>query len=76
MTIIQNSNDLLGYLVSQAESGKKDWFGFPQQKITGINLAFDIAKNHASSMTPEEVVDYVLQLNSLIFKKIIIGKLN
>jgi len=39
-------------------------------------LAFDIAKNHASSMTPEEVVDYVLQLNSLIFKKIIIGKLN
>jgi hypothetical protein len=76
MTTIQNNNDLLGYLINQAESGKKDWFGFSQQKITGINLAFDIAKHHANSMTPEEVVDYVIQLNSFIFKKIIIGKLN
>jgi hypothetical protein len=76
MSIIQNNNDLLGYLINQAESGKKDWFGFSQQKITGINLAFDIAKNHADSMSPEEVVDYVIQLNSMIFKKIIIGKLN
>ena len=74
-TIIQNNNDLLGYLISQAESGKKDWFGFSTQKITSLNLAFDIARNHADTMNPEQVVDYVVELNKQIFKKIIIGNL-
>ena len=75
MTTIQNNNDLLGYLISQAESGKKDWFGFSTQKITSLNLAFDIARNHADTMNPEQVVDYVVELNKQIFKKIIIGNL-
>ena len=37
MTTIQNSNDLLSFLVSRANSGVKNWFGFPEQRVTGIN---------------------------------------
>jgi predicted RNA-binding Zn ribbon-like protein len=69
-TTIKDSNDLLGFLVSQAET-RKDWFGFPQQRITSISLAHEIAKTHADKMTPEEVVNYALQLNNLIYHKII-----
>jgi len=36
MTTIQNNKDLLHFLIDQAGSGKKDWFGFSEQKITGI----------------------------------------
>ena len=75
-TTIQNSTDLLGYLIEQAGTGKKDWFGWPQQKIVGINLCYDIARNHANSMTPDEIVDFVHSLNNTIFKKIIMGKTN
>lgn len=71
---IQNTNDLLGYLIEQAGTGRKDWFGFTQQKIVGINLCYDIARNHANTMTPDQVVQYVLNLNNAIFKTIIIGK--
>jgi len=69
-TTIQDSNDLLSFLVSQAES-RKDWFGFSQQRITSVNLAHEIAKNHADKLTPQEVVDYAIQVNHLIFHKII-----
>lgn len=70
MTTIQNTNDLLGFLVQQAE-GHKDWFGFSQQKIMGVTLAHQIAVNHADKMTPEEIVDYVVNLNNQIYFKII-----
>ena len=33
---IQNSQDLLSYIVTMANSGQKNWFGFHQQRITGI----------------------------------------
>ena len=71
MTTIQNKNDLLNYLVGQADSGKKDWFGFSQQRIAGIDLAYAIAANHADKMTPDEITDYVNNLNNSIFRKIV-----
>ena len=70
-TTIRSSDDLLSYLVSQANSGQKNWFGFAQQRLTGINLAHEIAKNHADKLSPEEVVDYVVKLNNAIYQKII-----
>ena len=70
-TQIKNNDDLLSYLVSQANSGQKNWFGFAQQRLTGINLAHEIAKNHADKLSPEEVVDYVVKLNNAIYQKII-----
>ena len=69
-TTIKDTNDLLGLLVSQA-SERKDWFGFSQQRMTAVTLAHQIAQHHADKMTPEEVVDYALQVNHLIFHKII-----
>jgi len=68
---IQNTTDLLSYLTKQAES-RKDWFGFMQQKMTSITLAHQIAANHADSMTPEQVISYVMRLNELIYRNIII----
>lgn len=68
---IKDSNDLLGFLEAQAATGDKQWFGFLQQKIIGITLAHQISANHADKMTPEEVVDYVINLNNQIFQKII-----
>lgn len=73
MTTIQNSNDLLSYLVTLAQTGQKNWFGFPQQRIAGIHLAYEIAKIHADKMSPEEVVDYVVRLNNAIFQKLLKG---
>jgi len=70
-TQIKSSDDLLSYLVSQANSGQKNWFGFAQQRLTGINLAHEIAKTHADKMSPEEIVDYVVKLNNTIYQKII-----
>ena len=58
-------------MVSQAGSGQKNWFGFAQQRLTGIALAHDIAKNHADKLSPEEVVDYAVKLNNAIYQKII-----
>ena len=71
---IQSSNDLLSYLVNQAGSGVKNWFGFQQQRIAGINLAYEIAAQHADKMTPEEVTQYVVSLNNAIYKNIIENK--
>jgi len=68
---IGSQKDLLGYLVMQANSGQKNWFGFAQQRLTGINLAHEIAANHADTMSPDEVVDYVVKLNNAIYQKII-----
>lgn len=68
---IQSNNDLLSYLISQANSGTKNWFGFQQQKIAGIDAAYKIAANHADKMTPEEIAEYVLKLNNCIYDKFI-----
>jgi hypothetical protein len=68
---IKSQNDLLGFLVTQAGSGQKNWFGFAQQRLTGINLAHEIAANHADKMSPDEVVDYVVALNNNIYQKLI-----
>lgn len=73
MTTIQNSDDLLSFIVGLAQTGQKNWFGFPQQRVVGIYLAYEIAKNHADSLSPEEVVDYVVRLNNSIFSKILKG---
>lgn len=72
-TTIQNNTELLNYLIAQANSGTKNWFGFPQQRITGISLAHEIAANHADKMTPDEITDYVIKLNNSIYQKIIKG---
>jgi len=72
-TTIQNTTDLLSFLVTQSEA-RKDWFGFSQQRMTAIALAHDIAKNHANTMTPSEVVEYALNLNAVIYQRIIAGK--
>ena len=73
MTTIQNSTDLLNFIITQANSGHKNWFGFQEQKIAGINTAYAMAINHADKLTPDEIVEYVLRLNNLIFQKIIKG---
>ena len=69
-TTIQNTQDLLSFLVQQAET-RKDWFGFTQQKMTAVNLAHEIAARHANTMTPEQVVEYAKELNELIFHRLI-----
>jgi hypothetical protein len=69
-TTIQHSADLLTFLVAQADSSK-NWFGFTNQRITAIVLAHDIARNHANTMTPDEVVDYACSLNQKIWDRII-----
>jgi hypothetical protein len=68
--IVKDSNDLLNFLVAQSDSSK-NWFGFQQQKLTGINLAHEIAARHADKMTPEEIVDFVCELNNELYQKII-----
>ena len=69
-TTIQNTKDLLGFLVQQAE-GRKDWFGFTQQRLTAVSLAHEIAKRHADKMTPRDVVQYAIDLNEAIYHNII-----
>lgn len=74
MTQPQNNSDaLLSYLIKQSDSGQKNWFGYLQQRVAGINLAHQIAANHANTMTPDEVVSYVVLLNNTIYNKIIKG---
>lgn len=74
MTIIQNNKDLLNYLITQANSGAKNWFGFQQQRIAGIDLAYDIARNHADKMTPKEIAAYVTELNNEVYSKLVKGE--
>ena len=73
MTDIKNSDDLLAFIVTQSQNGGKAWFGFPQQRIVGIYMCYELAKLHADKMTPNEVVDYAIELNNKIFSKIIKG---
>ena len=37
-TQVKTTDDLLSYLVAQAGSGQKNWFGFAQQRLTGIEI--------------------------------------
>jgi iron-sulfur cluster repair protein YtfE (RIC family) len=69
-TTIQNTNDLLDFLVKQMAE-RRDWFGRSQQKLTTINLAHKIAEVHAPHMTPKEVVAYAAAVNQEIFDTII-----
>lgn len=73
MTQIQNNDDLLSYIVAQSNTNQKNWWGFPQQRITGIFLAHQIAIAHADTLTPDEAVDYAINLNNAIYTKIIKG---
>lgn len=73
MTTIQNSDDLFAYIVSLANSGQKNWFGFTQQRIAGIHLAYEMAKHHGNTMTPDEITDYVVQLNNSIYTRLVKG---
>lgn len=68
---VKNSDDLLTFFVNEAEKGNKQWFGWLQQKMTGITLIHQIAARHADKMTPDEIVDYVNRLNSSIFNRMI-----
>lgn len=73
----QLSNDseaLLNYLVTQASSGAKNWFGFHQQRLAGIHIAYEIAKAHADKLTPQEVADYAFNLNNAIYNKLVKGE--
>jgi hypothetical protein len=69
-TTIQNTADLLSFLVNQSEN-RKDWFGFTQQKMTAVSLAHEIAARHADKMTPEEVVQYAKEVNEILFHRLI-----
>lgn len=71
MTDIKDSEDLLAFIITQSKSGQKAWFGFTQQKIIGIYMCYEIARLHADRMTPDEVAEYVFQLNNAVFEKII-----
>lgn len=70
---IQSNNDLLNFIISQSNSGVKNWFGFQQQRIAGINVAYEIAKIHADKLSPDEITDYVIKLNNSIYQKLIKG---
>ena len=48
-----------------------EFCGFSEQRITGIVLAHEIAKHHADTMSPQEVVDYAQKVNNAIYEKII-----
>jgi methyltransferase-like protein len=74
MTTQNASQELLNFLITQANSGSKDWFGFHQQRIAGIHIAYRIAENHANTMSPEDVADYAFKLNNAIFNKLIKAK--
>lgn len=67
---IQKSSDLLWFLLQQ-KTQKPDWFSHSEQKITGIQLAHQIAAAHADKLTPDEVVEYVVQLNDRMYQKMI-----
>ena len=71
MTTPNNSEALLHYLISRANSGDKNWFGFQQQRIAGIDVVYRMAVAHGDKMTPDEIVAYVIELNNKIYNKMI-----
>ena len=73
MTEIKSADDLLTFIITQSQNGGKAWFGFPQQRVVGIYMCYELAKLHADKLTPNEVVDYAIELNNKIFSKIIKG---
>ena len=44
------------------------WFGFTQQRITGIYLTHQLAARHGDKMTPKQVVSYAKELNDEIYQ--------
>ena len=72
MKEIQNTNDLLSYLIAESDK-TKNWFGFQQQRMAGIDTAYRIAINHADKISPDEAVKYVVDLNNAIYNKLIKG---
>ncbi len=46
-------------------------FQFWKQRLTAVSLAHEIAKNHANTMSPEEVVDFAVRVNDSIYQHII-----
>lgn len=70
-TEIKSNNDLLSYLLEQSLQFPKKWYGFSQQKLTGVTLCHAIAANHADVMTPNEIVEYVIALNNSIHNNLI-----
>jgi hypothetical protein len=70
---VKSENDLLNYLHDRMSSGDKNWFGFPEQRLTGVALAHEIAARHADKFTPEQVVDYVVKLNNAIYTNMMRG---
>jgi hypothetical protein len=68
-----NSDALLNYLISLNATGQKNWFGFQQQRLAGIDLAYRIAVAHANTMSPTEVIKYVVELNNEIYDKMLKG---
>lgn len=71
---IKSTNDLLSFLMSQASSGQKNWFGFLEQRIAGVDLVYKIAANHADKMTPQDIVAFVKELNDEIYEQILKAK--
>lgn len=72
--IKNNSEALLNFLVTRANSGEKNWFGFLEQRIAGVDLVYRIAANHADKFTPAEIVQYVIKLNDEIYQQILRAK--
>ena len=70
-TVQNNSLDLLTYLIAQSNSGTKNWFGFHEQRVAGIALAYKIAERHADTMKPSEIVDFVINLNNELYIKLL-----
>ena len=68
-----NSDALLTYLIGLNATGQKNWFGFQQQRLAGIDLAYRIAVVHADKMSPTEVIKYVVDLNNEIYDKMLKG---
>ena len=71
---INNSDALLNFLIDQTQNGQqKNWFGWQQQRLAGVDLAYRLAVSHADKMSPEQIVQFVLDLNSAIYNKILKG---
>ena len=68
-----NSEALLNYLIQQA-SLQKNWFGFLEQRIAGVDLAYKIAAVHADKLSPKQIVNYVKELNDEIYEEILKAK--
>lgn len=70
---VNNSEALLSYLIGLAGTGQKNWFGYQQQRLAGTDLAYRIAAQHANTMKPKEIVEFVIELNNEIYEKILKG---